>query len=106
VQRLALKSDLTGVVLRASQRNVPVALALSNARSFQMSETKNQQSRQDMQHGHQNQEPKKGQSPNDPENKHIQQDNSQKQGHNDSKERQQRKGMGTPHDKEGKSTNS
>jgi len=30
-----------------------------------MSQTKNQQSRQDMQHGHQNEMPKKGQNPND-----------------------------------------
>jgi hypothetical protein len=60
-----------------------------------MSQTKNQQSRQDTQHGHQNQEPKKGQSPNDPQNK---QDNPPKQGVNDSKEGQQRQGIGTPHD--------
>jgi hypothetical protein len=63
-----------------------------------MSETKNQQSRQDMQHGHQNETPKKGQNPNDPQNKHAQHDNPQKQGVNDSKEGQQRQGIGTPHD--------
>ena len=63
---------------------------------------KHEQNRQDMQHGHQNEPPKKGQSPNDPQNKHGQhgQDNPQKQGQNDSKEGQQRKGIGTPHDKE------
>ena len=71
-------------------------------KDFRMSETKNQQNRQDNQHGHQNQEPKKGQNPNDPQNKHAQQDNPQKQGQNDSKEAQQRQGIGTPHDKEGK----
>jgi hypothetical protein len=84
---------------------IPVVPDLPDARSFQMSETKNQQSRQDMQHGHQNQEPKKGQSPNDPQNKHAQQDNPQKQGHNDSTEGQQRQGIGAPHKKEGKPTN-
>jgi hypothetical protein len=72
-----------------------------------MSETMNQQSRQDTQHGHQNEPPKKGQNPNDPQNRHAQhgQDNPQKQGVNDSKEGQQRQGIGTPHDKEGKPTN-
>ena len=64
-----------------------------------MSQTKNQQSRQDMQHGHQNAIPKKGQNPNDPQNKHMH-DNPQKQGVNDFKEGQQRHGIGTPHDKE------
>jgi hypothetical protein len=69
-----------------------------------MSETKNQQSRQDNQHGHQNEPPKKGQNPNDPQNRQTQQvhDNPQKQGQNDSKEDQQRRGIGTPHNKEGK----
>jgi len=84
---------------------IPAGLDLSTVRSLHMSATKNQQSRQDNQHGHQNQEPKKGQNPNDPQNKHAQQDNPQKQGHNDSKEGQQRQGIGTPHDKEGKPTN-
>lgn len=68
-----------------------------------MSETKNQQSRQDMQHGHQNQGPKKGQSPNDTKNKRAQ-DNPQKQGVNDSKEGQQRQGIGAPHDQNAKHT--
>jgi hypothetical protein len=38
---------------------------------------------------------------------HVQQgqDNPPKQGQNDSKEGQQRQGIGTPHDKEGKPTN-
>ncbi len=72
-----------------------------------MNDTKNQQSRQDLQHGHQNQEPKKGQSPNDPKNKHAQQEQEhpQKQGQNDSKEGQQRQGVGTPHDKDSKHPN-
>ena len=72
-----------------------------------MGETKNQKSRQDMQHGHQNEEPKKGQNPNDPKNKDTQhgQTNPPKQGQNDSKEGQQRHGIGTPHDKESKPTN-
>jgi len=63
---------------------------------------KNEQSRQDVQHGHQNEPPKKRQSPNDPQNKHTQhgQDNPQKKGQSDSS--QQRKGTGTPHDKEEK----
>jgi len=61
------------------------------------------QSRQDMQHGHQNEPPKKGQNPNDPQNKHMQ-DNPRKQGVNDSKEGQQRQGIGTPRDKEEKQT--
>jgi len=65
-----------------------------------MSRNKNQQSRQDMQHGHQNEPPKKGQNPNDPQNKHT--DNPQKQGVNDSKEGRQRQGIGTPQDKEEK----
>jgi len=69
-----------------------------------MSENKNQQSRQDTQHGHQNEPPKKGQNPNDPQNKHTQ-EHSQKQGVNDSKEAQQRQGIGTAHDKEGKPIN-
>jgi len=56
-----------------------------------MNHTKNQQSRQDLQHGHQNQ--------NDPQNK---QDSPQKHGVNDSKEGQQRQGIGTPHDKNDK----
>jgi hypothetical protein len=68
-----------------------------------MSQTKSQQSRQDMQHGHQNEPPKKGQNPNDPQNRHAQ-DNPQKQGVNDSKEGEQRQGIGTPHDKEGQPT--
>ena len=34
---------------------------------------KNEQSRQDMENGHQNELPKKGQNPNDPPNKHTQQ---------------------------------
>jgi hypothetical protein len=62
-----------------------------------MSQTKSQQSRQDMQHGHQNEVPKKGQSPNDPQNKHV--EHPQKQGVNDSKEGEQRQGIGTPHDR-------
>jgi len=61
-----------------------------------MSQTKNQQSRQDMQHGHQNEVPKKGQDPNDPQNRKA--EHSQKQGVNDSKEGQQRQGIGTPQD--------
>jgi hypothetical protein len=60
----------------------------------------NQQSRQDMQHGHQNEVPKRGQSPNDPQNQKI--EHPQKQGVNDSKEGQQRQGPGTSHDKNGK----
>lgn len=64
-----------------------------------MSETNAQKSRQDMQHGHQNDPPKKGQNPNDAQNKSQQ---PQKQAVNDSKEGQQRQGIGTPHDKEGK----
>ena len=68
-----------------------------------MSETNNQQSRQVMQQGHQNQEPKKGpESDYDPQNKHAQQDNPQKQGHNDSKQGNNRQGIGERHDKEGK----
>ncbi len=69
-----------------------------------MSETKNQQSRQDMQHGHQNEPAKKGQNPNDPQNKHAQrgQDAPQKHGENDSQEGQQR--HRTQHDKEGQPT--
>ena len=67
-----------------------------------MSETKNQQSKQQNQHGHQNQEPKKGQNPNDPKNKHA--EHSQKMGVDDSKDGQQRQGIGTPHDKEEKKT--
>jgi len=58
-----------------------------------MSETQNQQSRQDAQHGHQNEPPKRGKNPNDPQNKRP-----QKQGLNDSKEGQQRQVIGTPHD--------
>ncbi len=34
-----------------------------------MSQTKNQQSKQENQHGHQNQPPKKGQNPTDPQNR-------------------------------------
>ena len=60
-----------------------------------MSETNNQQSRQDNQHGHQNQPPKKGQNPNDPKNRQAV--NSQKLGVNDGKEGEER--HGTPHDK-------
>ena len=60
-----------------------------------MSETHNQQSKQQNQHGHQNQEPKKGQNPNDPQNKQAV--NPQKLGVNDTKEGQQRQGVGTPH---------
>ncbi len=71
-----------------------------------MSETHNQQSKQQNQHGHQNQEPKKGQNPNDPHNKQAV--NSQKLGVNDTKEGQQRQGIATPHNaprnKEEKST--
>lgn len=66
-----------------------------------MSQTNNQKSRQDLQHGHQNEPPKKGQNPNDPQNKHTR-DNPEKQGVNDSKEGQERRGIGTPHDKAGK----
>ena len=62
-----------------------------------MSQTKNQQSRQDNQHGHQNQPPKKGQNPNDPQNRQA--EHSQKMGVNDTKEDEQR---GTPHDKDEK----
>ena len=62
-----------------------------------MSETKNQQSRQDNQHGHQNQPPKKGQNPNDLQNRQA--EHSQKMGVDDIKEGQQRKGIGTPNDK-------
>ena len=69
-----------------------------------MNEAKNQPNKKENQYGHQNQEPKKGHNPNDPQNKHTQ-DIPQKQGVNDSKEGQQRQGIGTPHDKEGKSTN-
>jgi hypothetical protein len=65
-----------------------------------MSETKNQQSRQDNQHGHQNEPPKKGQNPNDSQNRQA--EHPQKQGQNDSKEGQQRQGIGTPHEKEEK----
>ena len=65
---------------------------------------KSQQSRQDMQHGHQNEPPKKGQSPNDPQNMKPNQDHPQKQGVNDSKEGQQRQGVGTQHEKEGHPT--
>jgi hypothetical protein len=64
-----------------------------------MSETKNQQSRQDMQHGHQDEPPKKGHNPNDPKNRQA---NPQKMGVDDINERQQRQGIGTPHDKEEK----
>jgi hypothetical protein len=67
-----------------------------------MSETKNQQSKQQNQHGHQNQEPKKGQNPNDPQNRQAEwdQDHPKKQGQNHSKEGQQRQGIGTQHDKD------
>lgn len=68
-----------------------------------MSQTNNQKSRQDMQHGHQNDPPKKGQNPTDAQNR--QEEYPQKQGVNDSKEGQKRQGIGTPHDKEGKPTN-
>jgi len=61
-----------------------------------MSQTNNQKSRQDIQHGHQNEMPKKGQNPNDPQNRQA--EHPQKQGVNDSKEGQQRQGIGTPHD--------
>ena len=67
-----------------------------------MSQTKNQQSRQDTQHGHQNEPPKKGQNPNDPQNKQTYQEHLHTQGVNDSKEGQHRQGIGTPHDKEHK----
>jgi hypothetical protein len=59
--------------------------------------TKNQQSKQMNQHGHQNQVPKKGQDPNDPQNRQAV--NSQKLGVNDTKEGEQRQGIGTPHDR-------
>jgi hypothetical protein len=62
-----------------------------------MSQTKNQQSRQDTQHGHQDEPPKKGQNPNDRQNKQAQ-DNPQKLGVDDIKEGRQRQGIGTPHD--------
>ena len=65
-----------------------------------MSQTKNQQSRQDNQHGHQNQPPKKGQNPNDPRNRQA--EHPQKMGVNDTKEGEQRRGIGTQHDKEEK----
>lgn len=65
-----------------------------------MSQTKNQESRQDMQQGHQNQGPQKGQNPNDPQNKQAEQ--LHKQGVNDSKKGQQRQGIDTPHDKDEK----
>jgi hypothetical protein len=65
-----------------------------------MSQTKNQQSRQENQHGHQNQPPKKGQNPNDPQNRQAV--HPQKMGVNDTKEGEQRQGIGTPHDKEEK----
>ena len=68
-----------------------------------MSETKNQQSRQDNQHSHQNEPPKKGQNPNDPQNKHAQ-DNPQNQDVNDTKQGQKRQGIGTPHNKEERQT--
>jgi hypothetical protein len=58
-----------------------------------MRQSKNQKSRPDMQHGHQNEMPKKGQSPNDSKNQPK--DNPQKQGVNDSKEGQERQGIGT-----------
>ena len=77
-------------------------LYLLSGRSSTISETKNQQSRQDNQRGHQNEPPNKGQNQNDPQNKHAQKDNPQKQGQTDSKEGQQRQGIGTPHDKEQK----
>ena len=67
-----------------------------------MSETHNQQSRQDTQHGHQNQPPKKGQNPNDPKNRHD--EHPQKMGVDDIKEGRQRQDSGTPHDKDEKQT--
>ena len=63
-----------------------------------MSENKNQQSRQDNQHGHQNEPPKKGQNPNDPKNRQA--EHSQKMGVDDMKEGEQRQGIGTPHKNE------
>ena len=68
-----------------------------------MGETKKQQGRQDMQHGHQDQQLKKGQNSKDPQNKHAQ-DNPQNQDVNDTKQGQQRQGIGTPHNKEEKQT--
>jgi hypothetical protein len=68
-----------------------------------MSQTKNQQSRQDMQHGHQDEPPKKGENPNDPQNRQA--EHPQKQGVNDFKEGQQRQGIGTPHAKTKSSRN-
>ncbi len=65
-----------------------------------MSQTKNQQSRQDTQHGHQNQPPHKGQNPNDSQNREA--EHSQKMGVDDMKEGRQRQGIGTPHDKKEK----
>jgi hypothetical protein len=62
-----------------------------------MSQTKNQQSRQDNQHGHQSQPPKKGQNPNDPQIRQA--EHSQKMGVDDIRESRQRQGIGTPHDK-------
>jgi hypothetical protein len=61
-----------------------------------MSQTKNQQNRQDMQHGHQDEPPKKGQNPNDPQNRQA--EHPQKLGVDDIKEGKQRQGIGTPHD--------
>ena len=58
--------------------------------------TNNQKSRQDMQHGHQDEPPKKGQNPNDPQNRQA--EHSQKMGVDDLKERNQRQGIGTTHD--------
>jgi hypothetical protein len=51
---------------------------------FTMNETKNQQNKQENQHGHQNQEPKKGQNPKDPQNRQTersQRDQSHVPGH-------------------------
>ncbi len=64
-----------------------------------MSQTKDQQSRQDTQHGHQNQ-PKKGQNPKDSQNRQA--EHSQKMGVDDIKEDRQRQGIGAPHDKKEK----
>ncbi len=52
--------------------------------------TKNQDSKQQNQHGHQNEPPKKGQNPNDPQNQQA--EHPQKMGVDDLKERNQRQG--------------
>ena len=77
--REAPESHANSAVIFPCNVSMP-KIVYHSARRFPMNETKNQQNKQENQHGHQNQEPKKEQNPNDPQNRQTER-NQRDQGH-------------------------